>query len=150
MPAHIKCHWCGQYGADQIRDPVAYKNHKGVRISKEPFCSLRCIEEYQERYIIHWIDPPFLQPKKKKGCFIATSACGHEDHPMVQDLRAFRDNWLIRQHWGPSFINWYYNKGPALAAHIEKSATLKNASRWLFIKPLHKLVTRLRLHRFQP
>jgi hypothetical protein len=75
--------------------------------------------------------------KKDRSCFIATATMGSYDHPVVVDLRLFRDNWLLKREWGISFVNWYYKKGPHVAAIIEKSYILKIISYYIIIKPLH-------------
>jgi len=146
MSGHTKCTWCGKYGAEQIKDPVAYNNHKGFRISEEAFCSLRCIEEYQDKYLIRWIEPRFLTEKKKK-CFIATAVYGDQDHPTVVELRSYRDNWLVRRSWGQQFIEKYYSYSPPIANFIEKSKILRATTFILLVKPLHILVTFLGLHK---
>lgn len=80
-------------------------------------------------------------PSTKKGaCFIATATMGSYDHPLVVDLRNFRDNWLLKRKWGMKFINWYYNNGKIAAKHIESSSFLRMAILYSFIKPIHMLI----------
>jgi len=79
---------------------------------------------------------------KKKGCFIATAAMGNYDHPVVLDLRMFRDNWLLKRNWGVQFTNWYYTHGPKAANVIEKSKFLKAITFIFVVKPL-QLITKL-------
>lgn len=80
--------------------------------------------------------------KPKGGCFIATAAMGNYDHPVVVDLRIFRDNWLLRRNWGIKFTNWYYTHGPKAANVIEKSKILKSGTFILIVKPL-QIITKL-------
>jgi|LakMenE01Jun11ns_1017448.scaffolds.fasta_scaffold9756647_2 hypothetical protein len=80
--------------------------------------------------------------KPKGGCFIATAAMGNYDHPVVLDLRMFRDNWLIKRNWGVQFTNWYYTHGPKAANVIEKSKFLKSVTFILVVKPL-QLISKL-------
>jgi hypothetical protein len=75
--------------------------------------------------------------KSKSGCFIATATMGSYDHPVVVDLRLFRDEWLLKRKWGVQFTNWYYLKGPAIASLISKSITLRKLSFYIIVKPLH-------------
>lgn len=75
----------------------------------------------------------------KSGCFIATAALGDYDHPIVKDLRLFRDNWLLKRQWGISFTKWYYKHGPKAANIIDKSTLIKKITFILIIKPLHLL-----------
>jgi len=78
----------------------------------------------------------------KSSCFIATAAMGDYDHPVVVDLRMFRDNWLLKREWGVNFINWYYTHGPKAARVIEKSLVLKKLTFIFIVKPL-QLVTHI-------
>ena len=71
------------------------------------------------------------------NCFIATATMGSYEHPVVVDLRFFRDNWLVKRSWGISFIKWYYTHGPKAARIIEKSNFLKRATYIFLVKPLH-------------
>ncbi|MFN9115328.1 MAG: CFI-box-CTERM domain-containing protein [Bacteroidota bacterium] len=91
----------------------------------------------------YWeIKDPEGAKKNKSGCFIATAAMGNYDHPVVMDLRFFRDNWLLKRQWGIKFTNWYYTHGPKAANVIEKSKLLKSATFILVVKPL-QLFTKL-------
>ena len=69
-------------------------------------------------------------------CFIATATMGSYDHPMVMELRNFRDNWILKKIWGESFVKWYYHYGAKTAKVIEKSFILKKISYLLIVKPL--------------
>lgn len=81
-------------------------------------------------------------PVPKSGCFIATATMGDYNHPVVIDLRLFRDNWLLKRQWGNSFTKWYYKHGPKAASIIDKSILLKKLTFIFIIKPLH-LITKL-------
>lgn len=78
------------------------------------------------------------------GCFIATAAMGDYDHPVVMDLRMFRDNWLLKRDWGVKFTKWYYNHGPKAANVIDKSIILKKITFVALVKPLQILTKKLR------
>jgi hypothetical protein len=78
------------------------------------------------------------------GCFIATAAMGSYDHPVVMDLRHFRDNWLLKREWGVSFTNWYYVHGSKAAKLIERSNLLKRATYILIVKPLQIITKNIR------
>jgi tetratricopeptide (TPR) repeat protein len=80
----------------------------------------------------------------KSGCFIATASMGNYDHPVVLDLRFFRDNWLLKRDWGISFTKWYYKHGPIAASFIEKSVILKKLTFFLIIKPLQLIAIHLK------
>lgn len=63
--------------------------------------------------------------KSEKGCFIATATMGDYNHPIVTDLRLFRDNWLLKRSWGRYFTILYYQFSPTIARLIDKSIILK-------------------------
>jgi len=78
------------------------------------------------------------------GCFIATAAMGNYDHPVVMDLRMFRDNWLLKRDWGVNFTKWYYTHGPKAANVIDKSTILKKITFIVIVKPLQIITKKLR------
>jgi len=90
------------------------------------------------------IAPKAVSSGKSGGCFIATAAMGDYDHPVVMDLRQFRDNWLLKRDWGVKFTNWYYTHGPKAANVIEKSIALKKITFFLIVKPLQFITKKLR------
>ncbi len=71
------------------------------------------ITEYPEAIIPY----PNL-PNSHQGCFIATAAYGYYSAPQVQALRAFRDQYLLTNGPGSTFVKWYYTHGPAAAAWL--------------------------------
>jgi hypothetical protein len=77
------------------------------------------------------------QSQSKNSCFIATAAMGSCEHPVVIDLRNFRDRWLLNRNWGVKFINWYYRYGPCYAEYIENSLILKKLTYYIIVRPLH-------------
>lgn len=94
---------------------------------------------------IKTIEPSYVEPTlEKKGCFIATAAMGDYNHPIVRDLRIFRDNWLLKKDWGKRFTTWYYTHGPKAASIIEKSVVLRKLTFLFIVKPLHFLTKKLR------
>lgn len=77
------------------------------------------------------------QKLKPQGeCFIATATMGNYNHPVVIDLRIFRDEWLLKRKWGIKFTDWYYIHGSKAANVIEKYKFLKLVSFTLIVKPL--------------
>jgi hypothetical protein len=89
-----------------------------------------------------YVDSLSAKVKSGSGCFIATAAMGDYNHPVVVDLRMFRDNWLLKRNWGVQFTNWYYTHGPKAANVIEQSNFLKSVTFILVVKPL-QLITKL-------
>ena len=123
------CKWCGKQG---------YKTNTGYY--NDNYCSEKCYEEK--------ISSSSNSTNSSSGaCFIATSVYGDYNHPIVLDLRQFRDNWLGKREKGQKFISWYYQKGPVLASWIDKSKTRKLFALSLIVKPLHFFVKLFRLHK---
>jgi hypothetical protein len=84
--------------------------------------------------------------RKRRGstkCFIATATMGSYNHPVVVDLRIFRDQWLQKRNWGKYFIQWYYIYGAKAAMIIGKSNILRKVSLFTIIKPLHFIIKRI-------
>jgi hypothetical protein len=113
-----KCDWCGGYTSEPL----------GFDDFEEEFCSRRCFDQFITRG---------YRPTKKEGCFVATACYGDYEHPVVKDLRIFRDGFLKNKAWGNAFINWYYDKGPKYAKFIEKKIIIKMLIRSLIIRPIH-------------
>lgn len=114
-----------------------------------------CKSFYSEVYednsydeFINTIASPEIVANSKRntssGCFIATAAMGNYDHPVVMDLRLFRDNWLLKRNWGVNFTQWYYTHGPKAARIVEKSKALKKITFILIVKPLHLITKSLK------
>ena len=81
---------------------------------------------------------------KSSGCFIATAALGDYNHPVVLDLREFRDNWLLKRQWGIKFTEWYYRHGPKAARLIKQSLFLRKIVFVILVKPLHILTNTIK------
>ncbi len=116
-----------------------YKNNKITVLVENAY--IEHIENFLKK---NWtsIEPEKKTEQKNKGCFIATATMGSYYHPVVIELRDFRDNWLLKRQWGIKFTNWYYIYGFKAAKLIDKSFILKKMSYYLIVKPLH-LITRL-------
>jgi hypothetical protein len=74
--------------------------------------------------------------KSSTNCFIATAAMGSYDHPLVMELRRFRDGWILKKSWGNKFVKAYYRYGSIVAKKIEKSILLRKLSYLLVVKPV--------------
>lgn len=64
-------------------------------------------------------------------CFIATAAFGSKFTWPVALLRYFRDQYLLTNPLGTSFVNFYYQNSPPIAAIIASSQPLKTLARVL-------------------
>jgi len=69
-------------------------------------------------------------------CYIATATMGSYDHPVVMELRQFRDEWILNKSWGKKFVKWYYRYGAIVADFIKNKSILKLISYLLIVKPL--------------
>jgi uncharacterized repeat protein (TIGR01451 family) len=65
------------------------------------------------------------------GCFIATAAYGSNMEQDVRYLRAFRDEYLLKNSAGRWFVKIYYRYSPSLASVIRENDTLKSSVRAL-------------------
>jgi hypothetical protein len=64
-------------------------------------------------------------------CFIATAAFGSELDPRLDILRAFRDQVLIPNPLGKTFVNFYYKVSPPIADFIRDKEWLRATVRFI-------------------
>jgi hypothetical protein len=109
---------------NQLKNPVKLEHTK-----QEP-----CLLKIQDgKYVLtHDVDSQGFISQ----CFIATAATGSYEHPMVKDLRVFRDQILLSSQIGSAFVNWYYTKSPRIAAYIGKNKISRFLTRNFFVRPL--------------
>jgi len=67
--------------------------------------------------------------QSSRMCFIATAAYGDIDAPEVEQLREFRDNSLMTNSFGRSFVRAYYTVSPPIARLIARKPTLRLVAR---------------------
>jgi hypothetical protein len=65
------------------------------------------------------------------GCFIATAAYGSYLHPKVEELRAFRDRYLMTNAPGRAFVALYYRLSPPVAHVIAQHEWMRAVVRVL-------------------
>lgn len=102
-----------------------------------PMLSDSDLEEFV-KFVEENPNPRANKPKtENKGCFIATATLGNYDHPVVIQLRSFRDNWILKKSWGETFVRNYYFYGSILSKRISSSIALRKLSYYFIIKPLY-------------
>jgi len=77
----------------------------------------------------------FVEPPKKKGCFIATVSCG-SDSWEVHALRKFRDGILLKNAIGKMMVSAYYFVSPPLAEAISYHKTAMGVVRRVLVTPI--------------
>ena len=79
-------------------------------------------------------------------CFIATAVFETADHPVVMDLRRFRDNALLRSPWGTRFVFFYYRHSPRVARFLDHCPLAAKTLRPFLrvVAMLVRTITRLR------
>jgi len=78
------------------------------------------------------------------SCFVATATMGDINHPVVVDLRLFRDDYLVKYKTGRLFIDLYWKIGPTLAKYIEQYPLLKMPSYYFIVKPASVIANMLK------
>ncbi len=72
----------------------------------------------------------------KQKCFVATAAFGSPMNNHVQNLRNFRDRFLLKNYFGKRFVRFYYLNSTSWARYIEDHPALKpvvRAALWPFV-----------------
>jgi uncharacterized glyoxalase superfamily protein PhnB len=88
---------------------------------------------------------PEVQKKQMDACFLVTAAMGDFHHPTVTLMRKFRDERILTQWWGPSFVNSYYRFSPGLAGLIQDRPLMRKGTYLLIVAPLTWLARRLQI-----
>lgn len=83
-----------------------------------------------------------IESKSGATCFVASAAYGDPNHVDVMYLRSFRDEVLVKNLLGRTFIDIYWKIGPQLAKFVAKSGSLRKYSKLL----ISQLVVFLRRH----
>ena len=101
-----------------------------------PDCSTRIIPE-----------EPFVTGDRGSGanvkkCFIAT-ACLDENSHILDQLYEFRDEVLLKSHFGQQFVRYYYLYSPKPAACISTSKPLKTLAKYALVYPAYYVVQKV-------
>lgn len=79
---------------------------------------------------------------KNKGCFIITAVYQDANHPVVDDFRMFRDNWLYTYTAGRVFVKYYYKHATFLALILSKSKIMRRIVLFSLVNPIHTFIIR--------
>ena len=72
---------------------------------------------------------------KDQACFIATAAYGTPISEEIDVLRQFRDEVLLNNPAGRTFVATYYKLSPPLAAFISRHQSLRAVVRECLVNP---------------
>ena len=81
------------------------------------------------------------------SCFIATAAYGSSLSQEVKILKQIRDQYLLVNKMGKSFVSFYYKYSPKIAHHMYKHTFLKKIVR-IGLHPVVKISKLLLRHKF--
>ncbi len=81
---------------------------------------------YENTPVINYSPQQQANPKKKKGCYVATCVYGNYDCPQVWTLRRYRDDILMKNIGGRMFINLYYAISPTLVKLLGNTKSFKS------------------------
>jgi hypothetical protein len=84
----------------------------------------------------------YVEPLKKKGCFIATVSCGFNSWE-VCTLRKFRDAILLKSAIGKMMVSSYYIVSPRIAKAILYHETAKRAVKQFLVTPIARFLSAL-------
>jgi len=80
---------------------------------------------------------------RKRGCVIATAVMGSHLAQEVWVLRAFRDEFMMKNTFGRCLVTVYYALSPPIAALVSKNEILKIVLKRLVILPLVNKLSRI-------
>jgi hypothetical protein len=73
----------------------------------------------------------------KSSCFVVTATMGSATHPVVNDMRRFRDEVLSTNCFGRRLINQYDVHGPRLADKIARNHYWRMLCYIFVVRPAH-------------
>jgi len=101
------------------------------RIAK--LAEARAVEEEAEE----WLEGGLFD---FEDCFIATAVYGMPVAAEIDTLRCFRDEFLLQNPMGMTFVDLYYEFSPPLADFISEHEVLRTAVREGFVDPVVNVV----------
>jgi hypothetical protein len=82
--------------------------------------------------------------QKDSRCFVVTAVTGDVNHPIVEEFREFRDDYLLKYNFGIYFVSKYYEYSPPLAKFIRNSKITRLLFLNVFIKPIYFFLNMLK------
>jgi hypothetical protein len=139
---------CDKNGFTAIERAKIEKEKEEARLLREHKYSVALKEQRKKIYgseedYYDNLTQKLNKSSSNKNCFIATAVYKDIDHPVIIDLRHYRDRYLNNSNLGKIFIQWYYKRGPMLAKFVSKSKILRLITVIFIIKPIHLFVKRL-------
>lgn len=80
---------------------------------------------------------------RSRACYIATAACDPDDAPLLDTLRLFRDQCLMRSALGRLFVLSYEKVSPPMAQLIRKSSAARWCTRCFVVLPAAHIAGKL-------
>ena len=118
-----KCEYSFYQSGDRCRIKAGLPGESSDRVGQDTYKNFCTYTDGHKKC-------PFYLASQKSGgqsggCYL-TSACVRarglaDDCEELQILRAFRDNWLRAQPYGPSSIHEYYCVAPTIVSNIDKN-----------------------------
>jgi hypothetical protein len=96
-----------------------YKHLSRIDYLKKEEIKERNLDDYKRKHKIYEYAP------KNEGCYIATMVYQDYNHPKVITLRVFRDNVLLKYHFGKWFVSKYYKYSPRFVEIFKDTICVK-------------------------
>lgn len=114
-----------------LKNGVRYRNviHRPYMVVNDSIDKIEFLQKLQERdKSSDEFDRKHKRGKyasKDEGCYIATMVYQDYNHPKVISLRNFRDNVLLKYHFGKWFVSKYYKYSPRLVEIFKDTICVK-------------------------
>lgn len=111
------------------QDAMAYKDLNNHINAMEDLNSQRMFDRHKMTSEIKTATGKMtIESRKGSACFVATATYRDENHPDVQYLRTFRDQYLLMCKFGIYSVKIYYKIGPYLARIVAQHDILRKIS----------------------
>ncbi len=127
-----KCDHCGKHSKlphdAKCRGPVPGAVDVCTHCNTPVFAKAKDAREYNS---LVGLESSIVKPE----CFVVTATMGNANHPIVCDMRNFRDNCLSSFSFGRRTIAFYERIGPEMARLISFSSLLRLVSFCVIVLP---------------